>query len=63
MSNSWYALSSSNLSGFEEGNFLGDKGGFVELVNSFMGKAVQIYGDRITNTPLPVRAIIQKRNR
>ena len=59
MSNSWYALSSSNLSGFEEGNFLGDKGGFVELVNSFMGKIVQIYGDRIRNTPVPVRAIIQ----
>ena len=58
---SWYALTSSNISGFEEGNFLGDKGGFTELVNSFMGKAVQIYGDRITNTPTTIRAIVQNR--
>jgi hypothetical protein len=59
MADSWYALTSSNISGFEEGNFLGDKGGFTELVDSFMGKSVQIYGDRITNTPVTVRAIIQ----
>ena len=59
MADTWYTLESSNISGFEEGNFLGDKGGFSELVNSFMGKAVQIYGDRITNTPVSVRAIIQ----
>lgn len=59
MANSWYALNSSNLSGFEETNFLGDKGGFIELVNSFIGKTVQIYGDRSTNTPVSVRAIIQ----
>lgn len=61
MADSWYALTSSNISGFEEGNFNGDKGGFVELVNSFMGKAVQVYGDKITNTPTAVRAIIQNR--
>jgi hypothetical protein len=59
MADSWYALTSSNISGFEEGNFLGDKGGFAELIDSFMGKAIQIYGDRITNTPVTVNAIIQ----
>lgn len=41
MADSWYALTSSNISGLEEGNFNGDKGRFVELINSFMGKAVQ----------------------
>ena len=61
MADSWYALTSSNISGFEEGNFNGDKGGFIELINSFMGKAVQVYGDMITNTPSTIRAIVQNR--
>lgn len=59
MAKSWYALGSSNLSGFEEENFNADKGGFTELTNSFVGQTVLIYGDRITNTPTSIRALVQ----
>ncbi len=59
MSSDWYLMTSSNLGGFEEGNFMGDRGGFKELIDSFRGKAIDIYGDKPTNTPAHVRAIVQ----
>ena len=59
MSQDWYMMESSHLSGFEEDDFNVDKGGFSELVESFIGSDIQIYGDCITNTPVSKRAIIQ----
>lgn len=59
MSKEWYALGSFNISGFEEGNFQGDRGGFTELINSFMGKDVVVYGNKMTNVPVTIRAIVQ----
>lgn len=55
----WYLMNSSHLSGLEEDDFNVDKGGFSELTASFIGTDIQIYGDCITNTPVPKRAIIQ----
>lgn len=60
MSQDWYLMGSSNLSGFEEDEFDVDVDGFAEVVASFIGTAIQIYGDRITNTPTATRAIIQQ---
>lgn len=59
MAKEWYLLGSSNISGFEEGNFIGDRGGFSELINSFMGKTIQVFGDKPTNDPHEIRAIVQ----
>lgn len=59
MSQQWYVMGASGLS-FEGNEFEIDKGGFVELINSFMGTDIQIYGDKITNTPVAKRALIQR---
>lgn len=60
MSQEWYLMGSSNLSGLEEDEFNVDKNGFTEIVASFVGTDIQIYGDRITNTPTSTRALIQQ---
>jgi len=59
MSKEWYLFGAGSISGFEEGNFDGDRYGFKQLIDSFMGKTVENFGDKITNTPFEHRAIIQ----
>jgi hypothetical protein len=59
MSQDWYLITPTGLS-FEEDEFNFDKARFTELINSFVGSDIQIYGDRITNTPTEKRALIQQ---
>lgn len=59
MSSDWYLMGSSALGGFEGDEFGVDKNGFTELINSFLGKNIQIYGTQITSTPTTIRALIQ----
>lgn len=59
MAYEWYIMQSSNLSGFEEGNFNADKSGFDELLNSFIGTDIEIYGTKISNMPRTIKAIVQ----
>ena len=59
MSSDWYLMSASTLSGFEDAEFAFDKGGFADITNSFLGKSIQIYGTKITNTPTTIKGLIQ----
>ena len=59
MAQDWYQMSSNALGGFEGDEFTVDKSGFTEMINSFMGKSIQVYGTKTSNTPTTIKALIQ----